>query len=514
MQPGIAPRLIGPLDAINRCDQCPARHAADPTHPPPMSTPLPAAHWRRRLAASAQPAYLLIADLIAEDVRTGRLAARDRLPTLRELADTLDLNYTTVARAYAEARQRGLIDSRPGLGTFVRGHRPALPLRGGSSAEMTMNLPPEPDDPALLDRLHRSAVEVMARADFYGLMRYQDFGGSGEDKDAAVGWLRRHLPHTRSAQVLVCPGIHSALAALISQLARPGEVICVESLAYPGIKAIASQFGVQLHALTLDDDGPSAEAFEQACKALKPRALLVNPTLRNPDTGHISRPRREALADVALRYSVPIIEDDAYGMLLLSPADGAAAAPDPIARLAPELTYYITGLSKCLGAGLRTAYVCAPGERAAQRLSGALRATTVMASPVTNALATRWVSDGTADAVLAAIRQESRARQALAAAELARFDLRAQPDGFHLWLPLPERWLAGGGHAVELAAHLRSRGAAVVAAAAFSTDGDPPDAVRVCLGGPVGRSDCAAMLHLIADTLDHPEHAHATLRAG
>ena len=84
------------------------------------------AHWLRRLQASDQPAYLQIADLIAEDLRTGRLAARDRLPTLRELAGDLGLNYTTVARAYAEARRRGLIHSRPGMGSTVRGQRPAL----------------------------------------------------------------------------------------------------------------------------------------------------------------------------------------------------------------------------------------------------------------------------------------------------------------------------------------------------------------------------------------------------
>ena len=139
-------------------------------------------HWRRRLASSGQPAYLLIPELIAEDLRSGRLAPRDRLPNLRDLADALALNYTTVARAYSEARQRGLIDSRPGMGTFVRGQRPALPLRGGSAAEMTMNLPTEPDDPALLERMHGSAMEVMAEADLYGLMRYQDFGAARPTK--------------------------------------------------------------------------------------------------------------------------------------------------------------------------------------------------------------------------------------------------------------------------------------------------------------------------------------------
>ncbi len=457
------------------------------------------AHWRRRLDASARPAYLLIADLIAEDLKSGRLAARDPLPTLRVLAAELHLNYTTVARAYAEARKRGLIDSRPGTGTRVRGHGPALPLRGGSGAEMTMNMPPEPDDPALLARLHGSAAEVMARADLYGLLRYQDFGGTPADRDAGAAWLRRVLPAANAARVLVCPGIHSVLAALLSQLARPGELVCVEALTYPGLKAVAAQLGVQLHALPLDDEGPSAAALEQACKTLKPKALVINPTLANPTTVTTSALRREALADVALRYALPIIEDDAYAMLPRS-------APAPLALLAPELTYYVTGFSKCLGAGLRTAYVCAPSQRQAQRLAGALRATTVMASPVTNALATRWVADGTAEAMLQAVRAASMARQALAAQHLAKHDMLAQPEGFHLWLPLAPGWSV-----VEFASDLRTRGVGVVASAAFATDGDPPDAVRVCLGGPMSLADCDAALRLIADTLDHPGHPHASV---
>ena len=183
------------------------------------------AHWLRRLEIGDRPAYLLIAELIADDVRTGRLGARDRLPTLRDLADELRLNYTTVARAYAEARKRGLIDTRPGMGTFVRGHAPALPLRGGSGAEMTMNMPPEPQDAALIARMQAGAADLLARTDPYALLRYQDFGGTAEDRDAATQWLRRRLPACDPARVLVCPGIHSVLAALISQLARPGEMI-------------------------------------------------------------------------------------------------------------------------------------------------------------------------------------------------------------------------------------------------------------------------------------------------
>jgi DNA-binding transcriptional MocR family regulator len=473
------------VHAINGCNQ--------------VTSPSITTHWRRQLRASAKPAYLLLADLIADDIRTGRLSVRDRLPTLRELAADLALNYTTVARGYAEARKRGLIDSRAGTGTFIRSGSPSLRLRGGSGAEMTMNMPPEPADEHLLARLHEGMARACAQADFYGLMRYQDFGGAPQDREAAMHWLRPHVPDAGVDRILVCPGIHSVLTALFSLLARPGELICVESLTYPGVKAIAAQLGVQLHALQLDDDGPIADAFEHACKTLKPKALYCNPTLLNPTTLTVSRARREALADVALRYAVPIIEDDAYGML-------PRQMPPALATLAPALTYYLTGFAKCFGAGLRTAYVCAPTARLAQRLAGAMRATTVMASPVTNTLATMWVEDGTADAMLQAVRAESVARQALAARHLGEHGLQAHPEGFHAWLPLTPGWSP-----VEFASYLRTQNVGVVASAAFSTDGDPPEAVRICLGGPMDRENCDEALRLIADTLTHPQHPHATL---
>ncbi|THD02922.1 GntR family transcriptional regulator, partial [Rhodanobacter lindaniclasticus] len=65
-------------------------------------------------------AYIALADAIADDIDAQRLLPEQRLPPLRTLARELDLNFTTVARGYAEAQQRGLIDSRVGQGSFVR----------------------------------------------------------------------------------------------------------------------------------------------------------------------------------------------------------------------------------------------------------------------------------------------------------------------------------------------------------------------------------------------------------
>ena len=66
--------------------------------------------WTPDLASSNKPRYLAIADIIAADIKTGRLATGDRLPPQRKLASRLEIDFTTVARGYAEARKRGLIE--------------------------------------------------------------------------------------------------------------------------------------------------------------------------------------------------------------------------------------------------------------------------------------------------------------------------------------------------------------------------------------------------------------------
>src|SRR5215510_10872094 len=132
--------------------------------------------WMPNLAASDKPRYLAIADAIAEDIRKGRLAPSDRLPPQRKLARRLAIDFTTVARGYVEAQRRGLVESRVGQGTFVRASakRRHGPMAGHPEiVDLSMNLPPEPDDPDLLDRM-QDGLEAVGR-DLLYLLRYQGF---------------------------------------------------------------------------------------------------------------------------------------------------------------------------------------------------------------------------------------------------------------------------------------------------------------------------------------------------
>ncbi|NLS17286.1 PLP-dependent aminotransferase family protein [Rhizobium sp. P40RR-XXII] len=463
-------------------------------------------NWHPDLSRSSSPRYIAIADLIEMDLRSGVLTVGDRLPPQRALAKRLNIDFTTVARGYVEAQKRGLVDSHVGRGTFVTGRQErerrgsvldvASDPRRAPAIDLSMNLPPEPNDPDLIARM-REGLSVVA-ADLIPLLRYQGFGGSGMDKEAAGAWLGRRGLTPSQERIFVTPGAHPALLAIFGLLAKPGETVLSENITYPGMRSIAAQLRLNLAGLPMDEDGILPDAFAEECQRRQPKALYLNPILQNPTTLTIPLKRREAIAAVARRYRVPIIEDDAYGFIPLD-------APPPMAAVAPDITWHIGGLAKCIGAGLRLAFVVAPDTKSIWPFMSAMRSSNVMASPLNMALATRWIEDGTADGILRFIRAEAAARQKMVADILPSRSYRADPISFNIWLPLGNGWTRA-----TFASHMRNAGIGVVASDAFTVEGPASEAVRVCLGGPIGREALKAALDFMAHALEAPPEMAAS----
>ena len=446
--------------------------------------------WAMGVGKQTRPVYAAIVEAIAAAVRDGRLAPGDRLPPQRSLAKALGLDLTTVTRAYTEAGARRLVEARVGQGTFVAKGRTPTQRASRGAADMSMNLPPLFDDPALARRMWGAAEALERTGGLPLLLGYQEAGGTAGDRAAGTRWLRARLPEIAEERVLISAGVQGALTALLSLLARPGDVVCAEALAFPGFRALAAQLGVHIEGVAMDAEGLLPDAFEAACRAQAPKALYCTPTLNNPTTATMSLARREAIVAIARRHGVAIIEDDAYGRL---PVD----TPPPLAALAPEIAWYVGGLAKVMSPALRIAYLAAPDTRSAARLAGALRATVGMASPLTAAIATRWIDDGTDAAILAALRRETEERFALVRQSLEGHDYVGRPDAFHVWLPLPAGWSRGA-----FTARLGARGVGVVMSDAFCTTPEPPEAVRISLGAPETRADLAVALRQIRDLLD------------
>ncbi|HVJ34559.1 MAG TPA: PLP-dependent aminotransferase family protein [Terriglobia bacterium] len=473
--------------------------------------------WLPRLQGRQGPLYLMIADALEEDIAGGRVQPGDRLPAQRDLAARLDIDFTTVGRAFAEARRRGLIEATVGRGSFARRPLPAEDSDSPAAVDMTMNLPPQPASLDLKDRIQRGIGAVLNRPGFADLLTYRDAAGAPADRAAGLAWLAPRLmepfpaatldtaPGSRSAEMppldhlppdrlLVASGVQTAIAATLTTLAKSGDLILSEALTYPGLLLAARQFGLRLHGLPLDEYGLLPEALEAACRHLQPKALYCVPVLHSPTTATMTVERRRAVAEIAMRHRLPIIEDDTYGLL-------ARQAPPPLARFAPDLTFYIGGLAKVLTPALRVAYLLAPDDAFARRLGTALRALTGMAPPLMVALASEWIRSGEALEILTALRQEAMARQRLAADLLPPDLVQTAPEAHHLWLKLPANWSRAA-----FVSRLQSQHLALVPSDAFLAPGEgsaaaAPEAVRLCLGSAPDQRLLHHALSILAATL-------------
>ncbi|MFD5589096.1 PLP-dependent aminotransferase family protein [Streptomyces sp. NPDC127063] len=457
--------------------------------------------------ATTGPVYRRIAEAIATAVTTGSLSAGDRLPTHRELARELGVAVPTVSRAYREAEEQGLVTSTVGRGTFVAGasgipHLRDTPAPGESSGpvrlDMAVNAPARGRHEEML---RRTLATFAASADLGALLGYEPDIGSREHRHGASRWLARSGVEAGPDQVAICHGSQHALLVAFGAALRAGETLLTESLTYPGAKSAAQLLGIGRSAVAMDDEGLIPEALEEACAATPAaRALYCMPTAHNPTTATLPLARREAIAGIARRHDLIIIEDDAFGLL----SDHTHLPP--LAALAPERTLFLTSLSKTLAPGLRCGFLAGPPELAG-RLGALIRATVFNPAPLATAVALSWLGDGTADRLLDWQRQEMRRRRTatvnLLAGTPAISAVRA--DALHAWVELREPWTAS-----EVLALAEGHGISLGPTLYFSATEEPsPRAVRMCLGNAPDVGTLTGALRTLADALTRGRPAWA-----
>ncbi|WP_084579607.1 aminotransferase-like domain-containing protein [Sphingomonas azotifigens] len=447
--------------------------------------------WNPDIAGTLGPKYLAIAQAIARDVAAGVLNPGDRLPPQRMLAELLGVDLTTITRAYGEAQRLGLIEGDGRRGSFVR--NPASP--GGipyrEPADAGMNAPPELPDRQLEKAFGASVAQLLGRADGPAPFHYQPRGGMALAREAGAALLRARGLSAQEDTVLVSAGGQHALHAVISTELRPGDTLAVGPYVYPGLLAVARRYGLVLQVIDSDAEGMLPEALA-ACGGGVAAVYLV-PTNDNPTTATMGTARREALAAVIRIHGLKLIEDDAYGLLPEQPQP-------PLAALVPERSWHIASVSKILSPGLRVAWVAAPDVAAAWRLAADLHETAVMAPPLNVAVVADWLQGGSFDTLREAVRAEARARQAIVRAVLRPGSFRAQEEGYHLWVPLPD-----GANTAEIVNALRPHGLSVVASDAFAvTPASAAPALRVSIGGSTSRDRLERALRLL-DAVTTPD---------
>lgn len=357
-------------------------------------------------------------------------------------------------------------------------------------AFMTGTLPPkvpEVFDPAYAEA-GRRVFDVFSPADLVGSHQYR---GADRDKAAGAAFVAHRFPEPpQPGRVVVTNGTQGAIVMLLATLVGRSGVLAVEALSYPPVKVFADMLGIRVLPVAIDDEGIDPDAFDTVCRVEDVRALYTMPTLHNPTTATMSVPRREAVAEIARRHNVQIIEDDIYGLLPRS-------APPALSAFAPERSWYVGGTAKAIAPSLKIAFLVGPDDQeTGKRFWPGVRATFWMGSALNAAVTTELIESGGAARIMDAVRAEIAARQKLVARELIDAEFRAAPESPHVWLTVP-----AGRSRAEFVAEVLTRGAEIGTSDQFVLGKIPaiPNTVRFGVGGPRTRDSFAAGLAAIVE---------------
>ncbi|MBQ1442889.1 MAG: PLP-dependent aminotransferase family protein [Renibacterium sp.] len=382
-----------------------------------------------------------------------------RLPSNRELSAQYRAGPVTVQKAMRTLAGLGLIETRPGAGTFIRARRAAgpadyswqtaalgAPQTPVLSATQRRGAPDAiglhagyPARDLLPDRLVRTAISrasrtdaAMTRSPATGLLELQAWFAT-ELADAAPA----DVAPAGARDVLIVSGSQSGLSSIFRSLVGVGQPLLVESPTYWGAILAARQAGVELVPVPSGPSGPDPEAVDRAFARTKARAFYAQPTYANPIGGQWSRKRGLEILEIAARHGAFLIEDDWAHDLGIDGEPHPIAAHDRDGRVV-----YLRSLTKSVSPALRVAAVIARGP-AKERILADRVAESMYVSGLLQAAALDVLTQQAWRSHLRGFRQQLRARRDLLASSLLEHAPRAHLEtlpvgGVNLWVRLPD----------------------------------------------------------------------------
>ncbi|WP_168233554.1 PLP-dependent aminotransferase family protein [Pseudomonas veronii] len=322
------------------------------------------------------PKVQQIVDAFSQSIEQGEWAPGSKLPSVRELTETLGVSKFTLNEALDRLRGRNLLTSSQGRGFFV-----AMETARPASAAWIDLLPQD-----LLSVLRRPLVSAGSdlrpggghlpeswldseaiRQAMRSVVRAPSLRIAGLGTPAGLLPLRQALQHKLHGeglsvpveQIITTPNTVQGLDMLMRLLARPGDSVLLDAPCYFNFHANLALHGVKVLTIQRRPDGFDFAALEQLLAEHRPSLYLTTSVLHNP-TGHSFSPGQAfRLLQLTQRYHCHIIEDDLYGDLHPNP-------PPRLAALAGlDQVTYLSGFSKILSANTRVSYVVAAPQLAA-----------------------------------------------------------------------------------------------------------------------------------------------------
>jgi DNA-binding transcriptional MocR family regulator len=390
-----------------------------------------------------------------------KAAPGSQLPSTRSLVAEYQASPVTVQKALQALTREGVIESRPGVGTFVRAVRtarpsdygwqtaalrsPQAPLRPASAA--IRSAPNDviafhsgyPDRELLPERLVRAALTragrgeaALSRPPAAGLPELQSWFAHELGGSTPAG-----ITPPNPSDVVVLPGSQSGLSSIFRALVGYGQPLLVESPTYWGAILAAAQAGVRVIPVPSGAGGPDPEELARAFEESGSRMFYAQPNYANPTGAQWDGRCGEQVLDVVRKYGAFLLEDDwAHDFGITTNAHPVAARDDS------GHVVYLRSLTKSVSPAIRVAAVIARGP-ARERILADRAAESMYVSGLLQAAALDVVTQPAWQTHLKGLRHQLQSRRDLLLTSLLQHAPQAHIEnvpkgGLNLWARLPD----------------------------------------------------------------------------
>jgi DNA-binding transcriptional MocR family regulator len=407
--------------------------------------------------------YEKLADEIEAAVQRGVFAAGERIPSVRKACQQHGVSIKTVLHAYALLESRGVVESRPQSGYFVRDPGPARAARSPACAPPAvasevdvsrlvlstlrsirtndaMPLGSPYPDPSLFPwrRINQYANAIARRHASWNLMDDLPPGNPELIRQIARRYAENGVP-VDPGEIIITVGATEAINLSLQAVAKPGDTVAVESPTYYAMLHAIERLGMRaIEVPTHPADGIDLDALAQILARQKIAACMVMPNFQNPLGFQMPDERKKRLVELLGAQDIPVIENDVYQELYFG-----ESRPSTLKNFDTKgLVLHCASFSKSLTASYRIGWAM-PGRYRAQVEKLKFLNTLTTPSVPQVAVADYLRQDGY-DRHLRHVRRMYRQQARIMTAMVQRFfpagtRTSAPQGGYVLWVELPER---------------------------------------------------------------------------
>ena len=284
--------------------------------------------------------YLQVANGVERMIADDILKIGDKLPSVRLLSEEYGISMGTAFQAYYHLEGKGLIESRPKSGYYVRFNFrrfPDLPkviqpepvssevsvketinsIYGDIASHIKMNFAIAVPDASLLPtaKINKSVIQALRKSKDH-CIAYENTQGNIDLRKQIAKLAFNWGGKFKTDDIIVTSGCLEAINLCLRAVTQNGDTVAVESPNYFGIYQSLENMGLKVVEISSDPaTGLDIDCLEKSIEKFNIKACIVTPNFNNPSGSCMPEENKKRLVEVITKYNIALIEDDIYGEL-------------------------------------------------------------------------------------------------------------------------------------------------------------------------------------------------------